>query len=91
MRDDWNGRGVEISVECDARQQVAAVAKPLSSVAAGNLFGTEGRHGAGARFLESFLEGEETVFEVSAVDAGDERLLRFFKAIVAMVARLDAV
>jgi hypothetical protein len=56
-------------VECDARQQVAAVAEPLSSVAAGNLFRTEGRDGVGARFLESFLEGEATVFEVSAVDA----------------------
>jgi hypothetical protein len=56
-------------VECDARQPVATVAEPLSSMAAGNLFGAKGRHRAGARFLESFLEGEETVFEVSAVDA----------------------
>jgi hypothetical protein len=30
----WNGRGVEVSVECDARLPVAAVAKPLSAVAA---------------------------------------------------------
>ena len=44
----WNGRGVEISVECDAGEQVAAVAEPLSAVAAGNLFGPEGRHGAGS-------------------------------------------
>jgi hypothetical protein len=65
----WNGRGVEISVECDARQQVAAVAEPLSAVAAGNLFGPEGRDGAGARFLESLLEGEEAVLAVSAMDA----------------------
>jgi hypothetical protein len=78
-----NGRGVEISVECDAWQQVAAVAEPLSSVAAGDLFGTEGRYGAGARFLEFVLEREEPVFEVSAVDARDEGLLRFFQAIVA--------
>jgi hypothetical protein len=78
-----NGRGVEISVECDARQQVAAVAEPLSSVAAGDIFGTKGRYGAGARFLEFVLEREEPVFEVSAVDARDEGLLRFFQAIVA--------
>ena len=66
---EGNGRGVEISMECDARQQVAAVAEPLSSVAAGDLFGTEGRYGAGTRFLEFVLEREEPVFEISAVDA----------------------
>ena len=71
----WNGRGVEISVECDARQPVAAVAEPLSAVAAGDLFGPEGGYGAGARFLESLLEGEETVLPVSSMDAGDEELL----------------
>ena len=64
----WNGRGVEISVECDARQQVAAVAEPLSAVAAGDLFRPEGRDGAGARLLESLLEGEETVVPVSSMD-----------------------
>ena len=72
-------------MECDARQQVAAMAEPLSSVAAGDLFRTEGGYGAGARFLESFLEREEAAFEVSAVDARDEGLLRFFQAIVAAV------
>ena len=64
-------------MECDAGEQVAAVAEPLSAVAAGNLFGPEGRHGASARFLESFLEGEETVFPVSSMDARDEELLEF--------------
>ena len=64
-----DGRGVEISVECDARQPVAAVAESVSSMAAGDLFGTEGRYRAGVRFLESFLEREETVFAVSALDA----------------------
>lgn len=64
-----NGRGVEISVECDARQSVAAVAEPLSSVAAGDLLRAEGGYGAGSRFLEYFLEREEAVFAVSAVDA----------------------
>jgi hypothetical protein len=68
-RTGWDGRGVEISVECDAREQVAAVAEPLSAVAAGNLFGPEGGDGAGARFLESLLEGEETVLQVSSMDA----------------------
>ncbi len=56
-------------MECDARQQVAAVAEPLSSVAAGNLFGPEGRDGAGERFLESLLEGKEAVLPVSSLDA----------------------
>jgi len=65
----WNGRGVEISVECDARLPVAAVAEPLSAVEAGNLFGPEGRDGAGARFLESLLEGEEAILPVSSMDA----------------------
>ncbi len=68
MMGEWNGRGVEVSVECDARQQVAAVAESLSSVAAGDLLGAEGGYGAGARFLESLLEGKEAVFEVSALD-----------------------
>ena len=43
----WNGRRVEVSVECDARLSVAAVAEPLSAVATGDLFGSEGRDGAG--------------------------------------------
>jgi len=64
-----NGRRVEISVECDARQPIAAVAQPVSSVAAGDVFGAEGGYGAGSRFLEYFLEGQETVFAVSALDA----------------------
>jgi hypothetical protein len=69
VRAEWDGRGVEVFVECDARQQVAAVAKPLSAVAAGDLFGPEGGDGAGSRFLESFLDGEEAVLPVSSVDA----------------------
>ena len=56
-------------MECDAGKQVAAMAEPLSAVAAGNLFGPKGRHGAGARFLESLLDGEETVFPVSSMDS----------------------
>ena len=68
MRGYGNGRGVEVSVECDARQQVAAVAESLSSVAAGDLLRAEGGYGAGARFLEHLLEGKEAVFEVSALD-----------------------
>ena len=56
-------------MECDARLPVAAVAEPLSAVAAGNLFGPEGRHGAGSRFLESFLDGEAAVFQISSMDA----------------------
>ena len=69
MKGDWNGRGIEVSVECDTRQQVAAVAEPLSSVAAGDVLRAEGGYGAGAGFLACFLEGKETVFEVSAMDA----------------------
>jgi hypothetical protein len=48
-------------VECDAGQQVAAVAKPVSAVAAGDLFRPEGRYGAGSGFLESLLEGKTPV------------------------------
>ena len=55
-------------MECDARQQVAAVAEPLSAVAAGDLLRSAGGDGGGAGFLESFLEGEETVFQVSSLD-----------------------
>ena len=65
----WNGRGAEISVERDARQPIAAVAQSLSSVAAGDIFGAEGGYGAGSRFLGDFLEGKETVSEISALDA----------------------
>src|ERR1700729_2896469 len=83
MRGDGNGRGVEVSVECDARQPLAAVAKSLSSVADGDLLGTEGGDGAGTRLLEPFLEGKETVVEVSSMDAGDERVHRFRKGILA--------
>ena len=83
MRGDWNGRRVEISVECDARQQAAAVAEPLFAVAAGDLLRPEGGYGAGARFLERLLERKEAVFEVSAMDAGDERALRFGEDIIA--------
>jgi hypothetical protein len=63
-----NGRGVEVFVECDARQQVAAVAESVSAVAAGDLFGPEGGHGAGTRLLEFVLEREEAVLPVSAMD-----------------------
>lgn len=56
-------------MECDARQQIAALAESLSSVAAGDLFRSEGGYGAGARLLEPFLEREETGFELSSVDA----------------------
>ena len=67
--DGWYGRRVEISVECDARQPIAAVAKSLSSVAAGDLLRAEVGYGAGARLLEPLLEGRETVLEVSSMDA----------------------
>lgn len=77
VRAGWDGRGVEISVECDAGEQVAAVAEPVSAVAAGNLFGPEGGDGAGSRFLESFLDGEETVLQVSSMDSRDEELFEF--------------
>jgi hypothetical protein len=70
-------------VECDARLPAAAVAESLSAVAAGDLFGPEGRYGAGSRFLESLLEREETVLAVSSVDAGDEELLGFGRDVVA--------
>jgi hypothetical protein len=66
---EGNGRGVEISMECDARLPVAAVAESLSAVAAGDLFRPEGRHGAGSRLLESLLEGKETILPVSSMDA----------------------
>lgn len=56
-------------MECDARQPVAALAEPLSSMAAGDLFRPESGYGASTRFLEPFLEREEAVFEVSSVDA----------------------
>jgi hypothetical protein len=65
----WNGRGVEVSMERDARQQITAVAEPLSKMATGNLFGAKGRDGEGARFLESILDGEEAVLAVSPMDA----------------------
>jgi hypothetical protein len=75
-------------VECDARQPIATVAEPLSSVAAGNLFRSESGHGAGARFLEPVLEGEETVFKVSAMDARDEGSFCIRRIIVAARYRL---
>jgi hypothetical protein len=56
-------------VECDAGEQVAAVAERLSAMAAGDLFRPEGGYGAGARLLESFLDGKETVPPVSSMDA----------------------
>ena len=56
-------------MECDARIPIAAVAESLSAVAAGDLFGPEGRDGAGSRFLESLLEGKETVLPISSMDA----------------------
>jgi len=56
-------------VECDAGQSVAPVAESLSSVAIGDLFRTEGRDRRGSGFLESVLEGKETVFEVPSMDA----------------------
>ena len=56
-------------MECDARQQVAAVAEPLSSMEIGDLLGTEGGYGAGAGFFEYLLEGKEAVLEISAMDA----------------------
>jgi hypothetical protein len=71
-------------VECDARQQAATVAEPLSAVAARNLFGPEGGDGAAARFLESLLDGKETVLQVSSMDARDEELLGFRGDVVAM-------
>jgi hypothetical protein len=37
-----NGRGIEISVECDAWQSIAAVAESLSSVASGDLLRPKG-------------------------------------------------
>ena len=70
-------------MECDARQQVEAVAKPLSAMAAGDLFRPESRHGAGSRFLESLLEGKETVLPVSSMDTRDEKLLGSGRDIVA--------
>jgi len=91
MRGDWNGRGVEISVERDARQQVAAMAEPLFAVAAGDLLRPEGGYGASAGFLERLLEGEEAVFEVSAMDAGDKRALRFGEDLVMAIERFDSV
>jgi hypothetical protein len=53
------------------------VAKSLSALAPGNLFGPEGGDGAGTRFLESLLEREETILAVSSLDARDEKLLGF--------------
>ena len=64
-------------MECDARQQIAAVAQSLSAVATGDLFGTESGYGAGSGLLESFLERKGAVPQVSSVDTGDEKLFRF--------------
>ena len=69
-------------MERDARQSLAAVAKPLSPVAARDLLWPEGGHGESTRLLEYFLEGEETVFEISSMDARDERAHRFRKDIL---------
>jgi hypothetical protein len=69
VRAAGNGRGVKIFVERDARQPIAAVAEPLSSVAAGDIFRSESGHSASARFLEPVLEGKKTVFQVSSLDA----------------------
>jgi len=69
-------------VECDARQPVAALAKSLSAVAAGDVFGPEGGDDPGARFLEFVLEGKTTTAEISAMDAGDEELCEFLREIV---------
>jgi hypothetical protein len=61
------------------------MAEPLSSVAAGDLFGAEGGYGAGAGFLEYLLEGEKTVSAISPVDARDERPRRFGEDFVAAI------
>ena len=65
-------------MECDARLPVAAVAEPVSAVAAGDLFGAEGRYCAGPGLLESLLERKEAVFAVPSMDSGDEGLLPFW-------------
>ena len=78
-------------MECDAGQQVAAVAEPLFAVAVGDLLRPEGGYGAGARFLERLLEGKEAVFEVSAMDARDKRALRFGEDLVMAIVRFDSV
>jgi hypothetical protein len=80
----WHGRRGAIFVECDAGLPIAAVAEPLSAVAAGDLFGPEGRDGAGAGLLESLLEGEETILAVPSMDARDEELHTFWGDIVAV-------
>jgi hypothetical protein len=53
-------------------------------MAAGDLFGPEGRDGAGAGLLESLLEGEETILAVPSMDARDEELHTFWGDIVAV-------
>jgi hypothetical protein len=72
----------EISVECDAGKPAAAVAKPLSTVEVGDVFGAEGGDGAGAGFLESVVGGKEAGFSFSAMDAGDEGVLDFGEDVV---------
>ena len=62
-------------MECDARKPAEAVAESLSAVEAGDLLRAEGRDGASAGFLESFVGREETTASVPSMDAGDEGLL----------------
>jgi hypothetical protein len=69
-------------VERDSGEQAAAVAKSLSAVEDGDLFGAEGGYDPGARFLECDVEREEAVFAVSAVDSRDEGAREFAGAIV---------
>ena len=69
-------------MERNAGKPAAAVAKPLSSVEAGDVLGAEGGDGAGAGFLESLLGGEEAGFSLSAMDAGDEGVFDFGEDVV---------
>jgi hypothetical protein len=60
-----------ISMECNARREIEAVAERLSALAVGNLLGPAGRHGADVGLLEPLLEREEAVVAVSSLDERD--------------------
>ena len=66
--------GTAVFVECDARQQIAAVAESVSAMEVGDLFRQESRDAEGSGFLSFWVERKGAVSAVPAVDRGDSRI-----------------
>jgi hypothetical protein len=56
-------------LECDAGEPVEAVAESLSAMADGDFYGAASGDGWGSGLLESGLEAEEAVLQVSSLDS----------------------